>query len=500
MSIRSEVRPGRHRAPDLSPARVSVVIPAYNSRAYLPQAIESALNQTPPPAEVIVVDDGSTDGTEDMLVPYLGRIRYQRQPHLGVSAARNAGLAAATGEFVAFLDADDYFLPGKLARQVERLRDQPHLAFVNSGWRVVDARGQVLRELEPWREAPKLDLLTWLRWKPVFPGALLLRRDALSRAGGFDPRLRHAEDVDLVLRLALLGYRAAWLQEATVCYRQHSGNVSHSRLDQAAGIVEVLTRFFSRPGLPRAVRRKEATVWYSTFLWAAWGLYRASQLVDAEDYLRRSLRYAKGGREVAALDWAGAFARFAVREGREPASVKAAIPVFKRAAAADGELAPIVETALRFRLEVLEGSFSTGDIPDPAALEGYRSLSPRQLIKTAQSALVSSPAAVEPARLARFWGALLRSGLVPTSDARDVTTLYLTLFSRAVFNHQWRTAAQAGWHALRVGLHPRALPAWGRFLRSAILYLVTRSSGESATAALWQGAHGEGQQSPMAPR
>ena len=488
MSRSFEVRPGRHHAPDRSAARVSVVIPAHNSRAYLAQAIESALDQTLPPAEVIVVDDGSTDGTQDLIAPYLGRICYQRQSNLGVSAARNAGLAAATGEFVAFLDADDFFLPWKLASQVEILRADPGQAFVNSGWRVVDVQGQLLREVEPWHEAPKLDLLTWLRWKPVFPGALLLRREALERAGGFDPRLKHAEDVDLVLRLALLGFKAAWLQDLTVSYRQHPGNVSHARLDQAAGIVEVLTRFYSRPGLPRVVRRKEAAIWYSTFLWAAWRLYVAGQPTDAEEFLHRSLRHSRGGREIAALDWAGAFARFARREGLDPAGVKAAIPIFKRAAGADGDLAPIVETAMRFRLEVLEGCFSTGELPDTRALMGFRALSSRQLLKTAQAALVSSPSAVGPARVARFWETLVRAGLVPRSSEWDVTTLYLTLFTRAMFNHQWTASLQSGWHALRVGLHPRALPAWGRFFRSAIVYLVTRSSGESATAAIWRGA------------
>ncbi len=434
-----------------------------------------------------------------MLEAYLGRVSYQRQPNLGVSAARNAGLAAASGEFVAFLDADDFFLPWKLASQAEILRRHPGQAFVNSGWRVVDGQGRLLREVEPWREAPKLDLLTWLRWKPVFPGALLLRRDALEQAGGFDPLLKHAEDVDLVLRLALLGFRASWLEASTVCYRQHSGNVSHARLDQAAGIVEVLTRFFARPGLSRAVRRKEASIWYSTYLWAAWGLYSAGQLSDAEDYLHRSLRYAKGGREVAALDWAGAFARLARRESQDPGRVRSAIPVFQGAAGRDGDLAPIIETALRFRLEILEGCFSTGGLPGTADLQPFRGLTPRQLLKTVQSALVSSPSAVGPARLARFWEAMLRAGMVPRSAERDVTTLYLTLFTRAVFNHQWQAALEAGWHALRVGLHPRALPAWGRFLRSAVQYLLTRSSGERVTAALWHGAHREGRQTPAAP-
>lgn len=483
---------GRYRVPDRVEARVSVVIPTHNAGKYLAQAIESALDQTLPPAEVIVVDDGSTDGTQEVVAPYLERICYQRQSRQGVSAARNAGLAAATGEFVAFLDADDFFLPEKLAGQVELLRSHPGQAISNSGWRVVDAQGSPLRDVEPWLEAPKLDLLTWLRWKPVFPGALLLRRKALERVGGFDPSLHHAEDVDLVLRLALLGCKAAWLQAQTVCYRQHAGNVSRARLDQAAGIVEVLTRFYARPGLPRAIRRQAAPVWFSTFLWAAWGLYRAGQIEPAQELLHRSLRYARDGREVAVLDWAGGFARFARQEGKGVEQTAPAIPVLLRAAGADGELAAILQAAVRFRLEVLEKAFSTSEPPEARALEGYGGLTPRQRVKTIQSAIVSSPMDVSPNLVSRLWDRMAKAGLVPRSAERDVTTLHLAVMTRAIFRHRWRTAILAGWSALRVGLHPRALPAWGRFLRSALLYLARRPSGASAAAAVWPDAPRKG--------
>ena len=486
--MRSHVRQTQHRPRETSDARVSVVIPTYNSRAYLLQAIESALDQTLPPAEVIVVDDGSTDGTSDLLAPFLKRIRYQRQPNLGVSAARNAGLAMATGEFVAFLDADDFYLAGKLASQVEILQSGLRLAFVHSGWRLVDAQGRPLRDVEPWWEAPKLDLLAWLRWKPAFPGALLFRRGPLARAGGFNPKLKHAEDVDLMLRLGLLGCKSVWLREPTVCYRQHSRNASHAKLAQATGIVEVLTAFYSRRDLPRVVRRKEAAVWYSTYVWAAWGLYREGLFQQAEEYLQRSLTHAKGVRGIAALEWAGAFSRFATREGGDAATLTAAIPVLLKAAPMEAALTPIVETALRFRFEALDGFFSGGNIPDTADLADYRTLTPRQVVKTAQSALVSAASPVGVSRVAQLWEKVMGAGLVPRSAGHEVTTLYLTLFSRSLFTRQWRAATEAGWRAVRVGLHPRALPAWGRFFRSAILHLLYRSSGEGAAAAVWGSA------------
>src|SRR3954452_6386677 len=109
--------------------RVSVVIPTYNRASLLPRAVDSALIQLGPEDELIVVDDGSTDGTEAALVPWRGRIHYLRLPHGGAGRARNAGWAVASGDLVAFLDSDDEWLPGKLTLQRALLAARPELAF-----------------------------------------------------------------------------------------------------------------------------------------------------------------------------------------------------------------------------------------------------------------------------------------------------------------------------------------------------------------------------------
>lgn len=117
---------------------VSVVIPAYNAGRYLGEALDSVLAQTLPPREVLVVDDGSTDDTPEVCARYSGRVRYARQENAGVSAARNAGLAAATGEFVALMDADDVCAPERFARQVAALRRRPDAVACLSGHWVFD--------------------------------------------------------------------------------------------------------------------------------------------------------------------------------------------------------------------------------------------------------------------------------------------------------------------------------------------------------------------------
>ena len=111
---------------------VSVVVPAYNYARYLPKAIDSALGQTHPPLEVIVVDDGSTDDTPRVLAAYADRIRVIRQANQGAGAARNAGIAAARGEYVAFLDSDDLWHPRKLELQLARFASDPETtAFIS---------------------------------------------------------------------------------------------------------------------------------------------------------------------------------------------------------------------------------------------------------------------------------------------------------------------------------------------------------------------------------
>src|SRR3954470_1810603 len=117
---------------------VSVIIPTYNYARYLPQAIDSALGQTHAPLEVIVVDDGSTDDTPRVLEAYASRIRVIRQANQGAGAARNAGIAAARGEYVAFLDSDDLWRRDKLELQLARFREEPDLGLVHAGVETVD--------------------------------------------------------------------------------------------------------------------------------------------------------------------------------------------------------------------------------------------------------------------------------------------------------------------------------------------------------------------------
>ena len=300
--------------------QISVVMPTYNCDRYLPEAIDSVLQQSYQSVEVIVIDDGSTDDTAAVLQQYQpqgDRVRAIYQANQGVAIARNHGIELAQGEWIAFLDADDFFLPGKLAAQMAIAAAQPDLGMIHSGWNRVDAQGKLLMAVEPWRQIPKLTLESWLRWKPVLPSAMLFRREWLLRSGGFDPRFPPAEDTELVLRLARMGCTADWLRQVTVGYRQHENSAMHKGLPQARSLVAVIDHFFAQPDLPESIRWLEASVRYNTLVWIAWYLHQTGHPVEMAESLQRSLTYSSYAPLKAIVHWADSFTEFSRSWGYE---------------------------------------------------------------------------------------------------------------------------------------------------------------------------------------
>jgi glycosyltransferase involved in cell wall biosynthesis len=284
--------------------QVSVIIPAYNGSRYIVQAVESALGQTFRDSEIIVVDDGSTDRTHQVLQPYLHKIRYIYQENRGVAAARNRGIEEAKGEFIAFLDQDDFFFPDKLAAQIALFRQQPSLGIVNSGWRIVNQQGEIISNIKPWEYFPKLDLETWIVQMPVLPSAMMFSRQWIEIAGGFNSEFDSVDDSDLMLRLAVLGCEAAWLRQITVSYRQHDQNVSIKKaLKQANLFITLKQQFFAKPDLPQHIRELENRAFYEALTWMAWQLYYSSYPVEAVEFYQKSLYYSPYSAIKTVTDW-----------------------------------------------------------------------------------------------------------------------------------------------------------------------------------------------------
>lgn len=297
--------------------RISVVIPTYNCERYLAQAIDSVLAQTYRDFEVIVVDDGSTDRTDQVLQSYGSQIRALRQSNQGVAAARNQGMMIAQGEWIAFLDADDIFFPDKLAAQIAHAEAHPHLGLVHSGWQRVEENGVLIKRVEPWHQVPHLNLETWLRWKPVLPSAMLFRRDWLQKSGGFDPRFPPAEDTELVLRLAVMGCEADWLRQVTVNYRQHGESAMHKGLPQARSLTAVIEHFFQRPDLPDSIRWQETQIRYNTLVWIAWYLHYTGHLPEVVTYLQQAWHNSPYAPVATIVHWAESFTAFSESWGSE---------------------------------------------------------------------------------------------------------------------------------------------------------------------------------------
>lgn len=214
--------------PKLEPVRplVSAVIPTYNRARDARIAVATALSQTYPEIEVIVVDDGSTDGTAEALQQEFGdRIRVLRKANGGVSSARNHGLAAACGDYLALLDSDDEWLPSHVEAQIDLLERRPDFGMVLTDVVAMDERRQ---ELDLFRRRDILpedgDVLRWVLRNPALvPASATFRRAVYVDVGGFDETLRTAEDLDFHLRVALRWKIAVVEQPLTRAMRGHDG-------------------------------------------------------------------------------------------------------------------------------------------------------------------------------------------------------------------------------------------------------------------------------------
>ena len=223
--------------PALPPA-ITVVIPCFRQARFLPEAIESALGQTRS-VEVIVVDDGSPDDTADVARRYA--VRLVRQENQGLTGARNAGLAASSSQFIAFLDADDRLLPTAVEAGLATLEREPDAVMTAGRCRLIDEDGRPLDRQGP-RPCPGGDHYEHLlRHNHIWPPAVaLFRREALAAAGGWGGGRRRAEDVELYLRLAR-SHPIRCHPDVIVEYRQHPAGLSSDRGEMLAALSEILT-------------------------------------------------------------------------------------------------------------------------------------------------------------------------------------------------------------------------------------------------------------------
>jgi glycosyltransferase involved in cell wall biosynthesis len=240
-------KPGQLPAP-----AISVLMPVFNARRHVALAVQSILDQSFGDFEFIIVDDGSTDGSTDLLRQFASedtRIRLITRANTGYVRALNDALAVARGEFVARMDADDVAMPDRFARQIELMRANPELVLVGGATELIDAAGRVL--LRPPVETTDEQLQAGLLDGNSGIGhpTAMLRRQAMIAVGGYDESMCPAEDLDLWLRLAEVG-KLANLSQIVLQYRIHDKSVSSTRsMQQLANARRACESAWKRRGL-----------------------------------------------------------------------------------------------------------------------------------------------------------------------------------------------------------------------------------------------------------
>ncbi|GEM_PF-665054 len=233
---------------------VSVIIPAHNAAPFIGAALRSVTAQTYRRLEVIVVDDGSIDDTCEQVLRCSPDVTLVRQPNSGAAVARNTGIQRSHGAYVAFLDADDVWLPRKVERLVDVLERRPDVAAAYHGYAAIDEAGTIIGH--PVIRTHSGNFLEAMLLSCLFgPPMVMIRRACLDRIGLFDPSLRLGQDWDLFLRMALAGCKFHSVPEVLVHCRTHARNSTRDLASGAAYTRLVLDRAFVDPQLPERLRR-----------------------------------------------------------------------------------------------------------------------------------------------------------------------------------------------------------------------------------------------------
>lgn len=236
--------------------RISVIVPCYNYAAFVGDALRSVLSQDHPSFELIVVDDGSTDDSAAVIQCALDEARdsskalrtvFVRQANQGVSAALNAGLEVAQGEFIASFDADDIMVPGRLRLQADYLAAHPEVGCVGGIAQRIDDRGALLPKKIKNRQVNRYDFAQVLANCIVVGGNLAMyRREAIDRAGGYDPSIK-VQDFQITHKIAYAGYFVDVLPDLVTLYRKHAGGLSRNYEAEYRYSMQVIEAYQTHP-------------------------------------------------------------------------------------------------------------------------------------------------------------------------------------------------------------------------------------------------------------
>jgi glycosyltransferase involved in cell wall biosynthesis len=236
---------------------VSILIPCYNARPWIAQCIQSAIDQTYPHKEIVVVDDGSTDGSLDVIRDFGDHVRFETGPNRGANVARNRLVELSRGDWLSFLDADDYLLPEKIKRQMAQIASDANIDVVYSP---VIELSQKTGPMYPQSVEDDDLYANYIRWDPFSTIALLWRKSAIVDVGGWNPNQPVCQEHELLLRLIMAGKRFELLCEPLSVYRKVDGASISRRsplktLIQKTALTDKLEAYLVASGQPKGKHR-----------------------------------------------------------------------------------------------------------------------------------------------------------------------------------------------------------------------------------------------------
>ncbi len=208
---------------------VSVIIPVYNQEKYINECVQSVIQQDYEKLEIIVVDDGSTDATPNILKGFIGKIKYIRQENQGPSASVNNGIKIAQGSLICWLGSDDLYLAGKIFHQVELLLREPSISIVYSDYIMIDSDGKEIQKIQVPYPPPEQFARSLLLRNFINGSSVMMKRECFDKVGYYDETLKADPDGDMWFRLLKHGYRFGHIPIPLIKYRWHPNNISHNK-------------------------------------------------------------------------------------------------------------------------------------------------------------------------------------------------------------------------------------------------------------------------------
>jgi len=268
---------------------VNVIIHTFNNEKFIAETVESVLRQTYNGYEIIVVDDGSEDGTRDALLPYMQEIRYHYKENGGIASAKNAGISLSNAEFIAFLDHDDLWVPDKLKIQMEHFNSNPQVGLVY-------AKYTSFRNDKELRTKPEKGYSGWIFKKLlsksfVQTSTVMVKRECLNAVGQFDESFKLADEYDMFLRVAKR-FQCGFVDKELTRYRVHDKNASRNNLlfdkENLRVFKKVYNGYTDLDEKEKKILRKRIAM-YS--IKVAGSLYDQGQLKESMKYQKEAFKY-----------------------------------------------------------------------------------------------------------------------------------------------------------------------------------------------------------------